>query len=238
MLDISKVPQKAPEYDLESLLEMGCHFGHQKSKWHPKMKPYIFMEKDGVHIFDLAKTAAQLQAAYNYAHYLGSQKKTMVVVGTKKQAKDIVEQLGTEMEVMFISSRWLGGLLTNWPQVKKSIQRMKDLEDGLKEGKFKGYTKYELMQFEKEVGRLQRFFGGIRNLKQRPDALFVVDPGREKIAVLEAVAEKVPLIALVDSNADPTPIDIVIPANDDSKKSLEFIVAEVIKGYTEGRKTA
>lgn len=236
MLDISKIPNKAPEYDLEHLLELGCHFGHQSSKWHPKMKSYIYMEKDGVHIFDLAKTAAQLQQAYNYAHYLGSQNKTLVVVGTKKQVKEIVEQVGTDMNVMFISSRWLGGLLTNWPQVKKSIQRMKELEEGLKEGKFKGYTKYEIMQLEKEVGRLERFFGGIRNLKQRPDALFVIDPGREKIAVREAVAEGTPIIGLVDSNADPTPIDVVIPANDDSKKSLEFIVAEVIKGYTEGKK--
>lgn len=236
MLDTTKLPHKAPDYDLEKLLELGCHFGHQKSKWHPKMKPYIYMEKDGVHIFDLAKTATQLQTAYNYAFQLGSEKKNMVVVGTKKQAEEIVAQLGTDMNVMFISSRWLGGLLTNWPQVKKSIQRMRDLEAGLKEGTFKGYTKYEIMQLEKEVGRLQRFFGGIRNLKQRPDALFVIDPNREKIAVREALTENVPLIGIVDSNADPTPIDIVIPMNDDSRNAVRFAVEQVLAGYNEGKK--
>lgn len=236
MFDSTKLPNKAPEYDLEQLFEAGCHFGHHKSKWHPKMKQYIFAEKDGVHIFDLAKTAEQLKLAYNYAYQLATEGKNLVIVGTKKQAKDVVEEIGTAKNVMFISSRWLGGLLTNWPQVKRSIQRMRELEEGLKEGKYKGYTKYEIMQFEKEMGRLQRFFGGIRNLKQRPDALFVIDPSREKIAVREARAENTPIIAVVDSNADPTVADVAVPSNDDSQHALRLIITQVVEGYVAGKK--
>jgi len=236
MLDLSNLPKQAPEYDLEKLLEAGCHFGHQSKRWHPKMKPWIYMEKDGVHIFDLAKTASQLQVAYNYAYQLGKQGKTLVVVGTKRQAKDLVKEMGEKMDVSFIYSRWLGGLLTNWEQVRKSLKHMLEMEDGLKTGKYSGYTKFERTKMEKEVSRLERFFGGLRKLKNIPDALFIIDPGREKVVVKEAVSIGVPIIALIDTNTNPVDIDIPVPANDDAFNSIKLILAEVLGGYEAGRK--
>lgn len=235
MLDVSSLPTKAPEYDLEALLEAGCHFGHQKHKWHPKMKPFIYVEKDGVHIFDLAKTAAQLQQAYNFAFQLGKEGKTLIFVGTKRQAREVVREAAASAGLLSITTRWLGGLLTNWEQVRLSIKRMVEIEDGLKNDKFKGYTKYERGQIEKELGRLTRFFEGIRNLKTKPDCLFIVDPVKEKNALAEALKMDVPVIALADSNADPSKIDVVIPANDDAVRSVKLIVDQIAAGYKAGR---
>lgn len=236
MIDVAKLAQHAPEYDLRELLEAGCHFGHQARRWHPKMAKWIYTEKDGVHIFDLAKTAEQLRYAYNYAFELGKNNKTLVVVGTKKQARDIIKSAGATGGVMTITSRWLGGLLTNWEQVGKSLRRMIEIETGLKEGKFDKYTKRERVLLDKERQRLERFFGGIRELKGKPDALFIVDPGREKVAVLEASRNNIPMIALIDSNTNPEPIDLPIPANDDAVKSIQYIVDAVVAGYAAGKK--
>lgn len=233
----ANLPEKAPEVDLRILLEAGAHFGHQKAKWSPKMKEWIYMEKDGVHIIDLEKTAAQLQKAYNFAFYLGQKGKTMIVLGTKRQAREHIETSAKAHGLYYITSRWLGGLLTNWPQVKKSLQRMLTIEDGLKTDKYKGYTKYERLRLEKEMGRLERFFVGIKSLKEAPDALFIVDPVREKNAVLEAVKCHVPVMAVCDTNADPDDISLVIPANDDAQKSIEFVVEYVTAGYEAGKKS-
>jgi small subunit ribosomal protein S2 len=235
MKDFSQLPQKAPEFDLRHLLEAGCHFGHRKAKWHPLMTEWIYMEKDGVHIFDLAKTASQLQQAYNFAYDLGRKGKTLIVVGTKKQASSIVEELAQATGAMYITTRWLGGLLSNWEQVRKSIRRMRELEEGLKTGKFEGYTKYERIKMEKELSRLQRFFGGIKDLKNVPDAVFVVDPKREKNAVLEAKGLGIPVMAMIDSNTDPREIDLPIPANDDAIKSIHLVVEQVLAGYQAGK---
>lgn len=237
-IDFSSLPDKAPELDLRDLLEAGCHFGHQVRKWHPKMKPYIYMEKDGIHIFDLAKTAAQLRLAYNYAYQLGTKGKTLVFVGTKRQARDLVKESATDSGAMYINARWLGGLLTNWPQVSRSLKRMVKLENGLKTGEFDSYTKFERVQFEKEMGRLQRFFDGIRKLTDKPDALFIIDPVREANAVKEAELVGVPTIALIDSNGDPRSIDIAIPANDDAMGSIKLVVEAVAAGYKAGRAAA
>lgn len=234
-LSLTDVPNHAPEYDLAQLLEAGAHFGHQSRKWHPAMKEYIYMEKDGIHIFDLAKTATQLQQAYNFAYDLGAKGKVLVFVATKRQARDIAKAAAEDAGAMYITARWLGGLLTNWEQVYKSLKRMIDIEEGLATDKFKGYTKFERNQMEKEQGRLERFFAGIRKLRQRPDALFVIDPSREKNAVKEAVTMNVPIIALVDSNTDPRPVTVAIPANDDAVTSIEFIVKAVAEGYKAGR---
>jgi small subunit ribosomal protein S2 len=236
MIDVAKLAQHAPEYDLRELLEAGCHFGHQARRWHPKMAKWIYTEKDGVHIFDLAKTAEQLRHAYNYAFELGKNNKTLVVVGTKKQARDIIKGAAATAGVMTITSRWLGGLLTNWEQVGKSLRRMIEIETGLKDGKFDKYTKRERVLLDKERQRLERFFGGIRELKGKPDALFIVDPSREKVAVLEASRNNIPMIALIDSNTNPEPIDLPIPANDDAVKSIQYIVDAVIAGYVAGKK--
>lgn len=235
MLDTSNLSHKAPEYDLTQLLEAGCHFGHQTHKWHPSMKEYIYMEKDGVHIFDLAKTAAQLQTAYNYAYDLGQKGKTLVFVGTKRQAREVVKSAATDAGALYITSRWLGGLLTNWDQVQKSLKRMLSIETGLQNDTYKGYTKFERVQLEKEATRLKRFFEGIKTLKNKPDCIFIVDPSREKNVVKEASVVGVPLMALIDTNADPRPIDIPVPANDDAITSIQLVVEAVAAGYKAGK---
>ncbi len=235
-IDVSKLPEKAPEVDLEALLEAGCHFGHQSKKWHPSMKKWIYGERNGVHIFDLVKTAEQMKVAYNYAYSLGKAGKVLLLLGTKRQAKDIVSKAAMEAELPYISSRWLGGFLTNWEQVKLSLKKMMDIEEGLKTGKYNNYTKYERVQLEKEVGRLARFFGGMRKLKQEPDAIFVIDAHREDVAIIEAGLTDVPVMGIVDTNTDARPVDLVIPANDDAVKSIELIVDYVIAGYKEGQK--
>ncbi len=237
-LDFSKLPNKAPEYDLMDLLEASCHFGHQKAKRHPRMNEYIYAEKDGVHIFDLAITAKQLQLAYNFVYDQAVKGNTMVMVGTKKQAKELVETAAKESGSHYITARWLGGFLTNWTQVKYSLKRMLDIEAGLKSGKFDGYTKFEKVQLDKEKTKLARFFEGLRDLKKYPDFLFVVDIHREKNAVREAKNMGVPVVAIVDTNSDPEGIDIVIPANDDAVRSLGFLIGEISKAYQEGKKEA
>lgn len=236
LFDLNALPDKAPDYDLTELFEAGCHFGHQVEKWNPKMKKYIFTQKGGVHIFDLEKTAAQLKLAYNAAYALGKNGKTLVVVGTKRQARETVAKTCSENGVPYIASRWLGGLMTNWDQVKKSLSRMTEIENGLQSGKFDRYTKYERLQLEKEQGRLERFFNGIRDLKQLPDALFIIDVRKEKNVINEANSMGVFTIGLVDSNSDPTKVDLPIPANDDGQKSLELIINTLVAGYTAGKK--
>jgi small subunit ribosomal protein S2 len=235
MMDFASLPQKAPEFDLRELLEAGCHFGHQAKKWHPKMAKFIFAEKDGVHIFDLAKTASQLQIAYNFAYELGKSGKNLIIVGTKKQAREVIKEVAAPANLMTITSRWLGGLLTNWEQVGKSLRRMLDIERGLKDGKFEGYTKRERVLLDKERQRLERFFGGVRELKGKPDALFIIDPGREGVAVLEASKVGIPIMALVDSNTNPDAIDIPVPANDDAYRSIKYILESVVNGYMAGK---
>ena len=235
-IDFSKLPEKAPEFDLRELLEAGCHFGHHTKKWHPMMAEWIHMEKDQIHIFDLAKTAKQLQLAYNYAYELGQKGKSLVVIGTKRQAKEIVKAAATEAEMPYINSRWLGGTITNWGQIGKSLKRMLEIEKGLQEGRYKDLTKFERVQLEKEANKLARFFDGLRGLKSSPDALFMIDPKREKIALTEANINDVPVIALIDSNADPREITLPIPANDDAVGSIELIVKAVTTGYKEGKK--
>lgn len=225
----------APEYDITALYEAGVHFGHQSRKWHPSMKEYIYMEKDGIHIFDLVQTASQLQAAYNFAYELGKNGKTLVFVGTKRQAREIIKTQAEACGAMSITSRWLGGLLTNWEQVFRSLKHMLEIEEGLANDRYKGYTKFERVQLEKELGRLQRFFGGIKKLKNRPDAIFVVDATREKNAVVESNTVGVPVMGVVDTNTDPRPLKIAIPGNDDAATSIEILVTAVADGYKAGR---
>jgi small subunit ribosomal protein S2 len=234
-LDFSQLIDEAPEFDLAELLESGAHFGHQASKWHPMMSQFIYMEKDGVHIFDLAKTASQLRLAYNFAFDLGKKKKTLLMVGTKRQAREFVMNSAKDAGAMFITSRWLGGLFTNWEQVSKSINRMIKIEKGLQNNEYDALTKYERVQLEKEVNRLKRFFDGIRDLSEIPDAIFVVDSVREDIAVKDANSVGVPIVALLDSNADPRLVDIAIPANDDAMGSIKYIVEAFAAGYKAGR---
>ncbi len=238
MTDYSKLPDVAPDYDLRDLLEAGMHFGHQSAKWHPKMAEYLHMEKNGVHIFDLAKTAEQLKLAYNYLYDLGKNGKKVLFVGTKRQIREIVREQAQQAGAFYVVQRWMGGLLTNWDQISKSVRRMNDLAEGLEGDKFEGYTKFEQVQFEKELGRLQRFFEGIKELKKQPDCVVVIDPNREDIAVAESNKVEVPVIALIDSNTNPTNIDIPVPGNDDAVNSVSLVVTELAKAYSEGKKAA
>lgn len=238
MTDFSKLPDVAPEYDLRNLMEAGCHFGHQAGDWHPDMDEWIYFQQDGIHIFDLEKTAQQLQKAYNYLYQLGKEGKDVIFVGTKRQAEDYIKEQVAEAEVHWIVSRWLGGLLTNWKQVGKSLRKMIEIEEGLEAGEYEMYTKYEQMQLEKDAQRLARFFDGLRGLKGLPDAIFVIDPERESVAVKEANLTGVPVIAMVDTNTDPNPIDLMIPANDDGRGSIELIVTELAQAYQQGQAEA
>ncbi|MBT7309308.1 MAG: 30S ribosomal protein S2 [Candidatus Pacebacteria bacterium] len=235
MIDISKLENVAPDYDLRDLLEAGCHFGSDASSWHPKMAKWIYSKQEGIHIIDLEKTASQLVLAYNYFYHLGKEGKVVIFVGTKRQARETVKEKAVEAKVHWIVSRWLGGLLTNWQQVGKSLRKMIEIEKGLKEDKYKMYTKFEQTQLEKEAGRYARFFDGLRELKKIPDAVFVIDPKKEKIVLKEALMMDVPVIALVDTDTDPQSVDIVIPANDDGRTSIEFIVDQLIEAYSKGR---
>ncbi|MFZ5437583.1 MAG: 30S ribosomal protein S2 [Patescibacteria group bacterium] len=236
-VDFSTYPDKAPDYDLRDLLEAGMHFGHNSAKWHPKMKEYIYMAKDGVHIFDLAKTAEQLRLAYNFLFDLGAKGKKIIFVGTKRQARDLIRKSATEAGALFIAQRWMGGMLTNWEQISKSVKRMNDIEKGLESGRFDGYTKFEKLQLEKEQGRLERFFEGIKGLNGKPDCLVVVDPKREQLVVEEANKVGVPVVALIDSNTNPENISLPVPGNDDAVSSIEFVLNEFAKAYLEGKKT-
>lgn len=222
--------------DLKALLEAGVHFGHQAQRWNPKMRPFIYDTRDGVHIFDLVKTADQLEKAMKFANELGRKGKTIVFVATKRQAADTVKAVAQSVGAMYVTTRWLGGLITNWEQVSKSIRKMNDIKKGLAEGKYDQYTKYERTQLQKEADRLSRFFEGVADLKTVPDALFVLDVSEESVAVKEAKAAGVPIIAVIDSNGNPDDIDFVIPGNDDAVSSVQILTDLVAQAYGEGKK--
>jgi small subunit ribosomal protein S2 len=226
---------KTPEFDLQEMLELGCHFGHKASKWHPKMAEYIYGEKDGIHLFDLPKVAELLKEACAYVYKLAKEGKTLLLVGTKKQARDIVKEAALDASCFYINARWMGGMLTNWHQVSKSIKRMEEIREGLATDKYKGYTKYERVQLEKEQIKLERFFGGLKGLKDKPDCILVIDPKKERITVAEANSVNVPVMALIDSDSDPRPIQFVLPGNDDAVKSIKFFVDQITTAYKAGR---
>ena len=213
---------------LQELFDAGCHLGHPREKWHPRMRSWIYCEQDGIHLIDLEKTAAQLEKAKARIQELKTSGKNVVVVATKKQASEMVRDLAIESGVMYIVNRWPGGMLTNWEQVRRSVKRMSDIEQGLANGRYKDLTKYERMLLEKELARLERLFGGLKGLKNKPDAIFVVDAQKEKNAVREAIKEQVEIIAMVDTNTDPTGISLVVPTNDDAISAIRLVVSEAL----------
>ncbi|PIS14157.1 30S ribosomal protein S2 [Candidatus Shapirobacteria bacterium CG09_land_8_20_14_0_10_47_13] len=230
--EIKKVAQKV-EIDLKELLEAGCHFGHQAQRWNPRMRPYIFDVRGGVHIFDLAKTKLGLEEATAFAKTTAANGGKIIFLGTKRQSQEIIREAAKKAGMPYIAERWMGGLLTNWEQVKKSIDRLIKMKEDRTAGAFKKYTKKEQLLMDREIARLEKFFGGLVDLKELPAALFIVDVKKEGSAVREAQRMNVPIIGLVDSNCDPTPIDWVIPANDDAVGSIQFVVdkmAEAVMG--------
>lgn len=218
----------------EKLLEAGVHFGHLTSKWNPKMAPYIFMEQNGIHIIDLNKTSAKLEDAKSAIANIARTGRKVMFVATKKQAKDILEENAKKVNMPYVSQRWLGGMLTNFATVRKSIKKMQAIEKMKTDGTFDNMNKKERLMKTREQEKLYRVLGGIEELNRLPAALFVVDVKREHIAVKEAQKLNIPIFAIVDTNSDPTKADFPIPGNDDSAKSLHILITEVTNAIAKG----
>lgn len=212
---------------LKELLEAGCHFGHQTVRWHPKMKPYIFAARDGIHIFDLARTREGLLSAADFIKKTLKEDKKILFVGTKRQVKDAVLALAKKLNQPYVNQRWLGGTLTNWGEIKKRIDRLSEMKKAREEGEYKKFTKKERLLLDREIARLEHFFGGIAQLEDLPDAIFIIDTKKEKAAVAEAAQKGIPIVAICDTNSDPTNIDYVIPANDDAQGSIKLILKKI-----------
>jgi small subunit ribosomal protein S2 len=219
---------------LKDLLEAGSHFGHQSKRWNPKMEPYIWKSKDGVHIFDLAVTAQKLQEACLAVRDLVASGGVVVFVGTKRQAEAIIKEEAEKIGAPYVTYRWLGGTITNWPQIKKSIDKLKDMQEKQKSGEYEKYTKKENILLQREINRLKKLFGGLKDLKKEPDGLFIIDTCREESALKEAEQKGIKTFAMIDSNADPDLVDYVIPANDDAVRSIKLIVETFAKAVQEG----
>jgi len=219
---------------LKDLLEAGCHFGHQAKRWNPKMSPYLYTIRDGVHIFDLAQTSKLLADACKAGKQLVAEGGTIVFVGTKRQSQAIVKEEAQKVGAGFITTRWLGGLVSNWSQIDKSIGKLIDMRQKKEAGEYKKYTKKENLLLDREIARLDRFFGGLIGLKKIPDALFIVDSHRELTAIREARPAGVKIFAITDSNADPVVVDYPIPANDDAVRSITLIVSTFAKAVAQG----
>jgi len=221
------------EVTLKELLEAGVHFGHQTRRWNPKMKPYIFGKRNGIYIVDLQKTVALFREAASFVEELGAQGKQVVFVGTKRQAQEAVAEEARRCGQFFVTHRWLGGTLTNYVTIRQSIQRLLDVERRLNE-EDSPLTKRELLRLERERDKMVRNLEGIRDMEGLPDALFVVDPKREDIAVAEANKLGIPVIAIVDTNCDPELIDFVIPGNDDAIRSIRLFASKIADAYIAG----
>lgn len=209
---------------LEDLLNSGAHFGHQTKRWNPKMAEYLYGSDNGVHIFDLTKTKPMLEGALEFVSKSVKEGKTVLLLGTKKQIKDKVAAIGEELGIPYVNERWLGGIISNFPQMQKSIKKMEEMTTNVASGFYNKNTKKERLLIDREITRLERFFTGIKNLKSVPDVLFVIDTKREAGAVHEANAKKVTVVGIVDSNSDPDMVDYPIPMNDDASKALEYIL--------------
>jgi small subunit ribosomal protein S2 len=220
---------------LKDLLEAGVHFGHQTKRWNPKMKSYIFGERNGIYIIDLAKTAKLFRDAEQFTSDLAAEGRTVLFVGTKRQAQDAVAEEAQRCGMFFVNQRWLGGLLTNFSTIQRSLARLRDLEAMETDGRYETLSKKEIAQIEKEKRKLQKNLEGIRNMSRLPDALFVVDTRKEKIAVDEARKLKIPVIGVVDTNCDPDEVDFVIPGNDDALRAIRLFASRVADAVLAGR---
>jgi small subunit ribosomal protein S2 len=209
--------------DTKEMLEAGLHFGHQSRRWHPSMEKYIFAKTSKTHVIDLEKSYAGLEKACEFLYTLASQGKVIVFVGTKKQAGEIIKEEAKRAGAMYVTERWLGGTISNFKQLRKNMDKLIEQELGLKDGKYKAYTKKERLDIEREVAKLELMVGGIRNMKKIPDAVVIVDVRKEKTAVNEAFRVGIPIIGLVDTNSDPEKIEYVVPGNDDSIRSITLI---------------
>ncbi len=224
-----------PVVSLAQLLESGVHFGHQTRRWNPKMKPYIFTSRNGVHIIDLVQTAQLMDSAYNFVRTQSEQGKKFLFVGTKRQAAGIVAQEAARCGGYYINQRWLGGMLTNWATIKTRVERLKELERRESTGALDLLPKKEASMLRRELDKLQKYLGGIKNMRKIPDVVIMVDQRREYNAVSECQKLGIPIVALLDTNCDPDVVDVPIPANDDAIRSIKLLVGRLADAIYEGR---
>jgi len=220
---------------MKQLLEAGVHFGHQTRRWNPKMKPYIFTERNGIYIIDLQKTVKKIEEAYNFVRQLAADGGNILFVGTKKQAQESVREEATRSGMFYVNQRWLGGTLTNFKTIRKRINRLHEIERMEEDGTFDVLPKKETVDLLKEKARLLKFLGGIKDMKKLPDAIFVIDPRKESIAIAEARKLNIPIIGIVDTNCDPDEIDYVIPANDDAIRAVKLLTSKIADAVVEGK---
>ena len=221
---------------MKELLEAGVHFGHQTRRWNPKMQPYIFGARNGIHIIDLQKTVQFFKTAYNFVVEKVADGGVILFVGTKKQAMDAIAEEAHRAGMFYVNHRWLGGMLTNFQTISRSIQRLKDFEAMKEDGSLKRFPKKEVLMMEKKAAKLERSLGGIKDMGRLPDIIYIVDPRKEDIAVQEAQKTKVPILAIVDSNCDPTEIDYPIPGNDDAIRAIRLLTSRIADAALEGKK--
>ena len=220
---------------MKQLLEAGVHFGHQTRRWDPRMAEYIFQARNGIHIIDLQKTSKKLDEAYNFVREQAEEGKTILFVGTKKQAQECVKEAAEKCGMYYVDKRWLGGMLTNFDTIQKRIQRLKDLEAMAEDGTFDVLPKKEVILLKKEMEKLERNLGGIKDMNELPGVIFLVDPKKEKIAVLEAKKLGIPTVGLVDTNCNPEDVDYVIPGNDDAIRAVKLIADVIANAVIEGK---
>ena len=220
--------------NFDQLLQAGCHFGHLRRKWNPAMAPYIFMERNGIHIIDLNKTVAKVDEAAEVLKGIAKSGKKILFVATKKQAKDVVAEKAASVNMPYVNERWAGGMLTNFPTIRKAVKKMTNIDKLMNDGTFSNLSKRELLQISRQRAKLEKNLGSIADLSRLPSALFVIDVMKEHIAVKEANRLGIPVFGIVDTNSDPKNIDYVIPANDDAKDSVEAILTAVCGAIAEG----
>ena len=224
-----------PVVSMKQLLEAGVHFGHQTRRWNPKMAQYIFTERNGIYIIDLQKTVGKLEEAYMFVREVAANGDEVLFVGTKKQAQDSVKEEAIRCDMPYVNARWLGGMLTNFNTIKRRIKRLEQLKKMESDGTFDMLPKKEVIKLKLEIEKLEKFMGGIVNMKKQPAAMFIVDPRKERIAVQEAHKLGIPIVAVVDTNCDPDEIDYVIPGNDDAIRAVRLIAGAMADAVIEGR---
>ena len=220
---------------MKQLLEAGVHFGHQTRRWNPKMAKYIFTERNGIYIIDLQKTVKKAEEAYSFVRSIAEEGKSVLFVGTKKQAQEAIKDEALKADMYFVNERWLGGMLTNFQTIKKRISRLKELEAMEADGTFEVLTKKEVQGLKHEMEKLEKYLGGIKDMDKLPGALFIVDPRKERIAVAEAHKLHIPIVAIIDTNCDPDEIDYPIPGNDDAIRAVRLLTGKIADAIIEGR---
>lgn len=220
---------------MKQLLEVGAHFGHQAKRWNPKMKPYIFTERNGIHILDLHQTLGATEAAYEFVRQISEEGGKVLFVGTKKQAQEAIKEEAIRANMFFVNERWLGGMLTNFKTIETRIKRLKQLEAMAEDGTFEVLPKKEVIGLRHEMEKLEKYLGGIKDMPKMPGALFVVDPKKEKIAIAEAKKLGIPVVATVDTNCDPDEVEFPIPANDDAIRAVKLLAGKMADAVLEGR---